>query len=67
MLRMEEVTYIYEDGTVALKDVNIDLTKGKKIGIVGSNGSGKSTLFMIFLGLYKPTEGKVILMKRVEI
>ena len=60
MLRMEEVTFIYEDGTVALKDVNIDLTKGKKIGIVGSNGSGKSTLFMIFLGLYKPTEGKVI-------
>lgn len=60
MLKMENVTYIYEDKTVALKDVNIDLTKGKKIGIVGSNGSGKSTLFMIFLGLLKPTEGRVI-------
>lgn len=61
MLRMEDVTYIYEDGTVALKDVNIDLTKGKKIGIVGSNGSGKSTLFMVFLGLLKPSKGRVIL------
>lgn len=60
MLRMENVTYIYEDNTVALNDVNIDLTKGKKIGIVGSNGSGKSTMFMIFLGLLKPTKGKVI-------
>ncbi|WP_326906509.1 energy-coupling factor ABC transporter ATP-binding protein [Sedimentibacter sp. MB31-C6] len=60
MLKTENVTYVYEDNTVALKDVNIDLTKGKKIGIVGSNGSGKSTLFMIFLGLLKPTEGRVI-------
>lgn len=60
MLRMENVTYVYEDNTVALKDVNIDLTKGKKIGIVGSNGSGKSTMFMIFLGLLKPTKGRVI-------
>ncbi|WP_313342146.1 energy-coupling factor ABC transporter ATP-binding protein [Sedimentibacter sp.] len=60
MLRMEDVTYIYEDGTVALKDVNIDLKKSGKIGIVGSNGSGKSTLFMIFLGLLKPTKGRVI-------
>ncbi|NYB75029.1 energy-coupling factor ABC transporter ATP-binding protein [Sedimentibacter hydroxybenzoicus DSM 7310] len=60
MLRMEDVTYIYEDGTVALKDVNIDLKKGAKIGIVGSNGSGKSTLFMIFLGLFKPTKGRVL-------
>lgn len=60
MLRMENVTYVYEDKTIALKDVNIDLTKGKKIGIVGSNGSGKSTMFMIFLGLLKPTKGRVI-------
>lgn len=60
MLRMEDVTYIYEDGTVALKDVNIDLKKGRKIGIVGSNGSGKSTLFMMFLGLLKPTKGRVV-------
>ena len=61
MLRVEDVTYIYEDGTVALKDVNIDLTKAKKIGIVCSNGSGKSTLFMVFLGLLKPSKGRVIL------
>lgn len=60
MLRMENVTYVYEDNTVALKDVNIDLRRGKKIGIVGSNGSGKSTMFMIFLGLLKPTKGRVI-------
>ncbi|MDF2676579.1 MAG: putative enzyme [Bacillota bacterium] len=59
MLKMENVTYIYEDKTVALHNVSIDLSKGKKIGIVGSNGAGKSTLFMNFLGLLKPTKGKI--------
>jgi cobalt/nickel transport system ATP-binding protein len=64
MLRMENVTYVYEDNTVALKGVNIDLRKGKKIGIVGSNGSGKSTMFMLFLGLLKPTTGRVVFNKK---
>lgn len=56
---MEDVTYIYEDGTNALNKINIDLNKSKRIGIVGSNGAGKSTLFMNFLGLLKPTKGKI--------
>ncbi len=60
MLKMENVTYIYEDKTVALNDVSIDLSRGLKIGIVGSNGAGKSTLFMNFLGLLKPSKGTVV-------
>ena len=56
---MKNVTYVYEDGTVALDNVNIDLNKNKRIGIVGSNGAGKSTMFMNFLGLLKPAEGKI--------
>lgn len=60
MLKMEKVTYIYEDKTVALDNVNIDLSKGRKIGIIGSNGAGKSTMFMNFLGLFKPTKGNIL-------
>lgn len=59
MLKMENVTYVYEDKTVALKDINIDLKKGNKIGIIGSNGAGKSTLFLNFTGIYKPSRGKI--------
>ena len=59
MLKMDNVTYIYEDKTVALKNVNIDLNKGNKIGIIGSNGAGKSTLFLNFTGVLKPTKGSV--------
>lgn len=59
MLKMENVTYIYEDKTIALDNVNIDLSKGRKIGIIGSNGAGKSTMFMNFLGLFKPSKGNI--------
>lgn len=59
MLKMKNVTYVYEDGTVALDNVNIDLNINQRIGIVGSNGAGKSTVFMNFLGLLKPARGKI--------
>lgn len=57
MIKVESLEYKYEDGTVALKDVNIDLDKGKVIGIIGANGSGKSTLFLNILGILKPSKG----------
>ena len=60
MLKTKDLTYMYEDGTVALKNVNIDLSKGKVIGIIGSNGSGKSTLFLNMIGILKPKSGKIL-------
>lgn len=64
MLKMEGVTFKYIDGTIALKDVTIDLSKNKRIGIVGSNGAGKSTFFMNFLGLLKPMKGKIFYLNK---
>lgn len=59
MLEMKNVTYIYEDQTVALKDISMDLSKGSCIGIIGSNGAGKSTLFLNFTGVLKPKQGQI--------
>ena len=59
MLEMKKVTYAYEDDTIALKDITMDLSKGNCIGVIGSNGAGKSTLFLNFAGILKPKSGSV--------
>jgi simple sugar transport system ATP-binding protein len=43
----------------ALKDVDIDVTKGEIIGLVGDNGAGKSTLIKILSGIYQPDRGRI--------
>lgn len=61
MLMAEALTYFYpNESKPALDNINIDLSKGQVIGLVGANGSGKSTLFMTLLGLLKPSKGTVI-------
>lgn len=41
----------------ALKDINLNVYKGEKIGIVGKNGAGKTTLLRIITGITSPTTG----------
>ena len=43
----------------ALRKLNVELTKGTTLGIIGRNGSGKTTLLQLLAGLLKPTEGEV--------
>lgn len=43
----------------ALQDVNLNLSSGKIIGLLGPNGSGKTTLIKILNGLLQPTSGEV--------
>ncbi len=62
IIKVEDVTFYYkmEDEPVeALKNVNINVEKGKFIAILGRNGSGKSTLAKTLNGLLLPFEGKV--------
>lgn len=44
----------------ALKNINLKLEQGDRLGIIGLNGAGKSTLLKVIAGVLKPTEGKVI-------
>lgn len=43
----------------ALKDINLTINKGERVGIIGPNGSGKTTLLKIIAGITTPTSGHV--------
>jgi simple sugar transport system ATP-binding protein len=45
----------------ALSDVNLHLTRGEVLGLLGDNGAGKSTLIKIFCGFQRPDSGRVLL------
>jgi cell division transport system ATP-binding protein len=59
MIRLENVTKIYDANTVAVKDVGLDITKGEFVFLVGPSGSGKSTLIRLMMREDKPTSGEV--------
>jgi energy-coupling factor transport system ATP-binding protein len=59
-LRVENLVYRYPDGTLALRDVNFTLGEGDFVALIGQNGSGKTTVSKCLNGLFKPTEGQVV-------
>ena len=60
MLEIRNLTKVYDDGTVALRDVSFTVEDGEFLVIIGLSGSGKSTLLRCINRLVEPTEGKVI-------
>jgi energy-coupling factor transport system ATP-binding protein len=53
------LSHVYQDGTRAVHDVDLEIRRGEFVGILGQNGSGKTTLVKHFNALLKPTEGTV--------
>lgn len=60
-LLMKGVGFCYAPGTtLVLKDINLLIAQGERVGIIGTTGSGKSTLLDIAMGLLSPTQGQII-------
>lgn len=59
-IKVENITFSYPDGTVAVENVSFSISKGEKVAIVGQNGAGKTTMVKLINGLLKPTSGTVI-------
>lgn len=60
VLSTRNVDFSYQNGAPALKDVSLDLERGRKIAFLGPNGAGKSTLFLHFNGILRPKKGEVM-------
>ena len=70
ILRIRNLKKNYHDlssETVAIKDINLDVYSKEWISIVGPSGCGKTTLLSILANLEKPSEGKLIIDKKIKI
>ena len=52
---LQQVSYVYPDGQVALREVSLEIPGGQTMGLLGSNGAGKSTLLLQVNGLLRGT------------
>lgn len=65
MLEVQNVTFSYsalgeQDAPPALRDVNLTISEGETVAIIGHNGSGKSTLAKLLSAILHPTSGHVL-------
>lgn len=58
-VKIENLTFAYEDEINVLNSVSLEIKGGKKVALVGASGSGKSTLAQILVGLYPITKGEL--------
>jgi len=59
MIKMRGVTKVYDNGVVALDDVNVDVGKGELAFLTGPSGAGKSTFLKLITAEERPTDGMV--------
>jgi zinc transport system ATP-binding protein len=61
IMKFNDVSFGYENKTI-LENVNLDISKGDYIGIIGQNGAGKSTLLKLMINSISPIKGNIELL-----
>ena len=59
VIKAENVSFSYSDGVKAIDNVNIEISSGEYVAVIGKNGSGKSTFARLLNGLITPTGGSL--------
>src|SRR5229473_582665 len=59
MIRLDNVSKIYKESVVALRDVSAEIVKGEFVFLVGTTGSGKTTLIKMMMREEDPSEGRI--------
>jgi multiple sugar transport system ATP-binding protein len=60
-IALEGVTKVFRDGTVAVRDVSLDVNDGELFVLLGPSGSGKTTILRLVAGLDGTTEGRILI------
>lgn len=61
-IKLNNVSFTYpESDKVILENINLTVSAGEKLALVGLNGAGKTTLVKLLCGLYTPTQGEILL------
>lgn len=60
ILTISHLCKTYQSGFEALKDINLEISKGEIFALLGQNGAGKTTLISIICGIVNPSSGQVL-------
>ena len=58
-IQLEKVTFAYETGSPVLREVDMQIPAGSRVGIIGATGAGKTTLMSLLMRFYDPNEGVI--------
>ena len=59
MIRVRNLSFTHPGNIPALRNINLDISPGERLALIGPNGSGKTTLARCFNGLERPQTGQI--------
>ncbi|MFV0255778.1 MAG: energy-coupling factor ABC transporter ATP-binding protein [Erysipelotrichaceae bacterium] len=61
LINVDNVSFRYDEGYEAVKNVSFNVKKGETLAVIGQNGAGKTTMMKMLNGLFKPSKGKILI------
>jgi spermidine/putrescine transport system ATP-binding protein len=59
-IQLIDIKKVYDDGYIAVQDINISINKGEFVTLLGPSGCGKTTILKMLAGFEMPTNGRIL-------